>query len=65
MSKAANGIADNLLTAGILSAECPVAFVLNCNPYMYGKPAAQRNLEGGRDVSHGKQGKAGEISRYG
>lgn len=44
VSKVALGLADNLLTTRILSATCPVAFVLRCNPHMYEKPAVQRNI---------------------
>jgi len=44
VSKVALGLADNLLTTRILAAQCPVAFVLRCNPIMYGKPSIQRNI---------------------
>lgn len=44
VSKVALGLADNLLTTRILSATCPVAFILRCNPHMYEKPAVQRNI---------------------
>lgn len=45
VAKAACGIADNLLTARILAARCPVAYVLRCNPMMFEKPATQRNIQ--------------------
>lgn len=44
VSKVALGLADNLLTTRILSATCPVAFILRCNPHMYEKPTIQRNI---------------------
>ncbi len=45
VSKAACGIGDNLLTSRILSADCPVAFSISCNPHMYNNPAVQRNIK--------------------
>jgi len=45
VSKVALGLADNLLTTRILSSQCPVAFVLRCNPFMYQKPSIQRNIK--------------------
>lgn len=45
VSKVALGVADNLLSTRILSATCPVAFVLRCNPMMYSKRSIQRNIE--------------------
>ena len=45
VSKVALGLADNLLTTRAMSARCPVAFVLRCNPFMYEKKSLQRNIE--------------------
>lgn len=44
LGKAANGLADNLLTATLLSADCPIVFATHINPKMYGKPSVQRNV---------------------
>lgn len=44
IGKAANGIADNLLTVTVLSASSPVMFVPNINPKMYANAAVQRNI---------------------
>ena len=44
IGKAANGIADNLLTTTILSTTAPIVFANNINPMMYGKPSVQRNI---------------------
>lgn len=45
IGKAANGIADNLLTTTILSTTGPIVFANNINPMMYGKPSVQRNIQ--------------------
>lgn len=45
IGKAAHGIADNLLTTTILSAECPVMFVPNMGPKMFANPRVQRNIQ--------------------
>lgn len=45
IGKAANGIADNLLTTTILSTTAPILFANNINPMMYGKPSVQRNIQ--------------------
>lgn len=44
VSKIATGVCDNLLTTRVMSARCPVAIVLNCNPIMYQKKSLQRNI---------------------
>lgn len=44
IGKAANGIADNLLTVTVLSTTAPVMFVPNINPKMYTNAAVQRNI---------------------
>ncbi|MBR5490028.1 MAG: flavoprotein [Oscillospiraceae bacterium] len=44
VSKIALGICDNLLTTRVMSARCPVAVVLYCNPAMYEKKSLQRNI---------------------
>lgn len=44
IGKAANGIADNLLTADLLSANGPIVFATHINPTMYSKPSVQRNV---------------------
>jgi len=45
IGKAANGIADDLLSVTILSTEAPVFFAPHMNPKMYQKPSVQRNLQ--------------------
>lgn len=49
VSKSALGLADNLLSTRILSATCPVAFILRCNPHMYEKASIQRNIASLKD----------------
>jgi|SRR5579875_732424 len=44
LAKAATGIADDLLSATILAADCPVIFAPDMNPAMWAKPATQRNV---------------------
>ena len=44
LGKAANGIADNLLSTCILAASCPVVFVPSMNAQMWCKPVVQRNV---------------------
>lgn len=44
VSKIAMGICDNLLTTRVMSARCPVAVVLQCNPMMYEKKSLRRNV---------------------
>jgi len=44
LGKAAQGIADNLLTTCILAAACPVVFVPSMNQQMWRKPAVRRNV---------------------
>lgn len=45
IGKAANGLADNLLTTTILSTTAPIVFANNINPMMYSKPSVQRNIQ--------------------
>lgn len=45
ISKMANGICDNLLTAVYLSARCPVYFAPAMDLDMYRHPSVQRNIE--------------------
>jgi len=44
LGKAANGIADNLLSTKILSTKSPIMIATHINPTMYNKPSVQRNL---------------------
>lgn len=45
VGKVANGIADELVSAAVLSATAPVFFVPFANPAMWAHPAVRRNLE--------------------
>ncbi|PJI08101.1 MULTISPECIES: flavoprotein [Clostridium] len=45
IGKAANGIADNLLTTKLLSARTPIVFATHINPVMYNKASVQRNIK--------------------
>lgn len=45
LGKAANGIADNLLTTNLLSTKAPIIFATHINPIMYSKPSVQRNIK--------------------
>ena len=45
MAKAAHGIADDVLSAAILAATCPILFVPAMNFHMYENPATQENME--------------------
>jgi phosphopantothenoylcysteine decarboxylase/phosphopantothenate--cysteine ligase len=44
IAKAANGIADDIVSATVLAATCPVVFVPNMNGAMWNKKATQRNI---------------------
>lgn len=44
LGKVANGIADELIAALVLAAECPVFFVPVTNEAMWNHPAVQRNV---------------------
>lgn len=44
MAKAAQGIADDLLSSAILAARCPVAFAPAMNTFMWHNQATQRNV---------------------
>lgn len=45
IGKAANGIADNLLTTNLLSTNAPIIFATHINPTMYSKRSVQRNIK--------------------
>ncbi len=45
IGKAANGIADDLLSSMILAMQCPVIFAPAMHHQMWSHPAVQRNLE--------------------
>ncbi|WKY46615.1 flavoprotein [Eubacteriaceae bacterium ES3] len=44
LGKAANGIADNLLSSKVLSAKSPIMIATHINPAMYSKKSVQRNV---------------------
>ncbi|KAA0800281.1 Mersacidin decarboxylase [Bacillus cereus] len=44
IGKAANGIADDLLSSSLLSSNCPVVFYPNMNKHMWTKNSVQRNV---------------------
>lgn len=44
LAKAARGIADDILSAAILAARCPVAYAPAMNTYMWHNQATQRNV---------------------
>lgn len=44
LGKTANGIADDVLTATVMAAECPVIVLPATNAAMWSKPALQRNV---------------------
>lgn len=44
LGKAANGIADDVLSTCILAASCPVVFAPSMNRQMWRKPVVQRNV---------------------
>ncbi|RXZ82786.1 phosphopantothenoylcysteine decarboxylase [Paenibacillaceae bacterium] len=45
IAKIANGHSDNLLTAAVLNASCPVILVPSMNKQMWRKPSVQRNID--------------------
>ena len=45
IGKAANGIADNLLTTTILSTAAPIVFSPHMSPNMYAQKSVQRNIQ--------------------
>jgi phosphopantothenoylcysteine synthetase/decarboxylase len=53
IGKAANGIADDVLTTCIIAAACPVVFVPSMNEIMWRKPAVQRNVATLQADGHG------------
>ena len=44
LGKAANGIADNLLSTTVLSVKCPIIAATHINPTMYANKGVQRNI---------------------
>src|SRR5271170_4301995 len=44
LAKAANGIADDILTTVLLAARCPIAFAPAMNVHMYDHPTVAENL---------------------
>jgi phosphopantothenoylcysteine synthetase/decarboxylase len=44
LGKVAHGIADEIVSATVLAAKCPVVFVPNMNESMWNKKATQRNV---------------------
>jgi phosphopantothenoylcysteine decarboxylase/phosphopantothenate--cysteine ligase len=44
LAKVAHGIADEIVSATVLAAKCPVVFVPNMNESMWNKKATQRNV---------------------
>lgn len=44
LGKAANGIADTLLTTNLLSTKAPIVIATHINPDMYNKPSVCRNV---------------------
>ena len=49
IGKAANGIADDMLSTTILSTEAVTVFAPHMNPKMYKKPVVQRNIQALRE----------------
>lgn len=45
IAKIAHGHSDNLLTASVLNAECPIILVPSMNERMWKKPSVQRNVD--------------------
>lgn len=45
LGKAANGIADDLLSTTIMSMHCPKVIATNINDMMYSSPSVQRNVK--------------------
>uniref|UniRef100_A9A893 Flavoprotein n=1 Tax=Methanococcus maripaludis (strain C6 / ATCC BAA-1332) TaxID=444158 RepID=A9A893_METM6 len=45
LGKAANGIADNLLSTTILSTKAPIIAAMHINPMMYTNKSVQRNIK--------------------
>jgi phosphopantothenoylcysteine decarboxylase/phosphopantothenate--cysteine ligase len=52
IGKAANGIADNLLTTALLAYDHPIVFAPAMNPTMWRSPAVQRNVKRLQDDGH-------------
>ena len=65
IGKAANGIADNLLTTTILSTASPIVFAPHMNPSMYAQKSVQRNIrilkEDGAVFIDNLQGRPGSM----
>lgn len=52
LGKAANGIADDLLSTVIMAASCPVLFCPAMNVNMYNNPVVQRNISSLRELGY-------------
>ncbi len=52
IAKAAHGIADDVVSASILAASCPVVFVPNMNERMWRHPTVRRNVRQLVDVGY-------------
>jgi phosphopantothenoylcysteine decarboxylase/phosphopantothenate--cysteine ligase len=53
IGKAANGIADDLLSSTIIASSCPVLFAPAMNTQMFGKKAVQENLQKLSEMGYG------------
>ncbi len=63
IGKAANGIADDLLSSLLLALECPVVFAPAMHRQMWAHPAVQRNIETLRSYGyHIVEPVAGELA---
>lgn len=63
MAKAAHGLADDMLSATILAAECPVIFAPTMNTRMFHHPATQNNIQTLASYGHGiLQPNSGELA---
>lgn len=52
LAKVASGMADNVVTASVLSSECPVYFAPTMNIKMYANQATQKNLKRLRELGY-------------
>ncbi len=63
ISKIANGIADNLLTAMIMASKVPVLFAPAMNVHMWENPSLQKNIKSLKDMGYHFVGpKSGELA---
>ncbi len=66
LARSVNGLADDLASAVMLAASCPVLIAPAMNPYMWRHPATQRNLARARtDGFHVVGPNAGEMAERG